>query len=191
MVSIPLIRRCGFRSIMLTAPYVNLLFWWYIGRRRSPAPRKTRLPWGSQISQCASLRRVPRPRPYPQLFNREFVKPPSTLCPFLISTRCRLSVPSRVQVVRRRPFRADPEDALPIPQSTEQVTTSAPGERTPETFYEFLAPLGVVYILLFLGLPDRYSQEAPKDVDGTGRNSCQRWINEWTYVGTGALAICG
>ncbi|KAJ6505234.1 hypothetical protein C8R45DRAFT_972089, partial [Mycena sanguinolenta] len=99
------------------------------------------------------------------------------------------SVPDRVQVIRRRPFRADPEDPPPASPSTVQITASAPEPRKLATSYTKL--VHNVYIFLFLGLPDRYCQEAPRDGEGITRNPCQRWIKEWTYIGTTALAICG
>ncbi|KAJ7806458.1 hypothetical protein B0H13DRAFT_2485834 [Mycena leptocephala] len=118
------------------------------------------------------IRRAPRIQLYPQPLKREYV-------------------------IRRKPFRADPEDEPPTSQSTEQVTTSAPGPETSKTSFNFLTLLHVTYTLLFLGLPDRYFREAPKtenldgDGAGAGRNFCQRWINEWTYIGGIALVISG
>ncbi|KAJ7239305.1 hypothetical protein C8J57DRAFT_110868 [Mycena rebaudengoi] len=103
-----------------------------------------------------------------------------------------LPVPAKVQVIRRKPYRADPVDEPLISQSIEEVTLPASEPKTPETSFEFLI---IPYIFLFLGLPDRYFREAlhlqALGDDGAGRNPFQRWIGEWTYLGCIALAISG
>ncbi|KAJ7239291.1 hypothetical protein C8J57DRAFT_1372809 [Mycena rebaudengoi] len=117
----------------------------------------------------------------------EFSYPPSTSRSAASSA---LPVPAKVQVIRRKPYRADPVDEPPTSQSIEHITMSASEPKTPKTSFKFLI---IPYIFLFLGLPDRYFREAIQlealGDDGAGRNPCQRWINEWTYIGGIALVI--
>ncbi|KAJ7261098.1 hypothetical protein C8J57DRAFT_472774 [Mycena rebaudengoi] len=119
----------------------------------------------------------------------EFGYSPSTSSSAMSSA---LPVPAKVQVIRRKPYRADPVDEPLTSQSIEEVTLSASEPKTPETSFKFLI---IPYIFLFLGLPDRYFREAlhlrALGDDGAGRNPCQRWIGEWTYLGCIALAISG
>ncbi|KAJ7194200.1 hypothetical protein GGX14DRAFT_404828 [Mycena pura] len=79
--------------------------------------------------------------------------------------------------LRRKPFPSDPEnEPAPTSQTKEQVTTSAPGPQHADTG----------------SLPDRYFREAAQlpmetldgaaDGNTAGRNCCQHWINEWTYI---------
>ncbi|KAF7367924.1 Protein kinase domain-containing protein [Mycena sanguinolenta] len=75
----------------------------------------------------------------------------------------------------------------------EQIIVPAPEQMKSEISYTTL--FYHLYISLLLGIPERYSQEAPQEEtcigDRTRRNTLQHWVSEWTYIGGIALAICG